>query len=287
MKVVAFSLWGDAPMYNIGAIKNANLVQEVYGDSWTSRFYLSNDVPQETIDELNKIPNTQCVVMGDPEDWYGTFWRFLAVDDSDIAIFRDTDSRISEREYVSVLEWLETGAVVHIMRDHPHHSETILAGMWGCRSKDLITLINENQYKKNNLPEITTLKESITHWIDFKIHESVKAAEPHNYKGNDQKYLREVVYPNTYRFAHIHDSFPIYNPWSNRMETCGNIRENIFGPPEHNTGFPLSRKRVEKNVVDFNDFVGQVYDENDIPNEEYEYLIRERDNLMYKDGDKI
>ena len=286
-KIIAFSLWGDTPMYNVGAIKNANLVQQIYGASWTSRFYLADDVPQETIDELNKVPNTECIMMGSPDDWYGTFWRFLSVDDSDVAIFRDTDSRITDREYAAVTEWLMSDKSVHIMRDHPYHSETILAGMWGCKSKDLINLINKFQYKKNDLPKITTLNESITQWTQFKINETFMKGGEHNYKGNDQKYLREVVYPCVYKFSTIHDSFPMYNPWSNRMETCNQSRGNVFGPAEHNAGFPTSRKRVTDSVIDWNDFVGQVYDENDIPNEEYAELIKERDDLMYKDGDKV
>jgi len=29
-KVVSFSLWGDNPIYNIGAIRNAELAKEIY-----------------------------------------------------------------------------------------------------------------------------------------------------------------------------------------------------------------------------------------------------------------
>jgi len=281
-KVIAFSLWGNDPMYNVGAIKNASLVQMVYGNSWTSRFYLADDVPQETIEELNKVPNTECIMMGSPNDWYGTFWRFLAIDDTDIAMFRDTDSRITDREYAAVKQWLDNDESVHIMRDHPYHSETILAGMWGCKSKDLINLINEFQYKNNDLPTVTTLKESIAHWTRYKIIEATTEGGVHNYKGNDQQYLREVVYPCVYKSSFIHDSFTSYNPWSNRMNDGGNIRAEMFGSAELNTGFPSLRKRKDtltmgksiNDIIDWNDFVGQVYDENDIPNEEYALLIK-------------
>ena len=34
-------------------------------------------------------------------------------------------------------------------------------------------------------------------------------------------------------------------------------------------------------IVDWNDFVGQVYDENDVPNEEFASLIKERDEKIY------
>jgi len=29
-KIISFSLWGDKPMYTIGAIKNAKLAEEIY-----------------------------------------------------------------------------------------------------------------------------------------------------------------------------------------------------------------------------------------------------------------
>ena len=55
-KIIAFSLWGDTPMYTVGAVRNAELVPKVYGDSWTSRFYISNDVPSEVVEKLKSLP---------------------------------------------------------------------------------------------------------------------------------------------------------------------------------------------------------------------------------------
>ncbi len=65
----------------------------------------------------------------------GMFWRFLAADDqrADAAIFRDVDSRISEREAHAVQEWLASGRAFHIMRDHPRHWRPMMGGMWGVR----------------------------------------------------------------------------------------------------------------------------------------------------------
>lgn len=37
------------------------------------------------------------------------------------------------REVDAVNTWLESGKLVHIMRDHPEHQDVILAGMWGLR----------------------------------------------------------------------------------------------------------------------------------------------------------
>ena len=58
-KVISFSLWGDKPIYNIGAIRNAITAKEVYPD-FECWFYIHKEsVPQKTIDELNALPNTK------------------------------------------------------------------------------------------------------------------------------------------------------------------------------------------------------------------------------------
>lgn len=70
-------------------------------------------------------------------------WRFGAVllENAEAVIFRDADSRISERETECVHQWMSSGKDLHVMRDHPFHSWWIMAGMWGVRAeaaKDLI-----------------------------------------------------------------------------------------------------------------------------------------------------
>lgn len=77
MKYVSFSLWGDKPIYNIGVIKNAELM-DVYYPDWKMVVYFDNTVPEKTIEILNEkkvitknISNTTI---------YGMFWRFFALD---------------------------------------------------------------------------------------------------------------------------------------------------------------------------------------------------------------
>ena len=53
MKYVSFSLWGDNPLYNIGAIKNSELMSKIYPD-WKMIVYYDNSVPTTTITELEK-----------------------------------------------------------------------------------------------------------------------------------------------------------------------------------------------------------------------------------------
>lgn len=143
MKYLSFSLWGDAPIYNIGAIRNAELWKEIYPE-WQMVVFYDKTVPLETIQKLKSL-GVLCEDMTD-KNIYGMFWRFFAVDlpNSEYSIFRDTDSRIGVREKLAVDEWLNSGKSLHVMRDHPYHMIPcgndrlgILGGMWGIKSKKI------------------------------------------------------------------------------------------------------------------------------------------------------
>ena len=139
-KYLSFSLWGDNPLYNIGAIRNAELWKTIYPE-WDMVVYYDNSVPKETIDSLTSL-NVTTIDMTN-SGTYGMFWRFFAVSlpNCELAIFRDTDSRISIREKMAVDEWIESNKSLHVMRDHPAHgipygnnSLGILGGMWGLKN---------------------------------------------------------------------------------------------------------------------------------------------------------
>jgi hypothetical protein len=204
MKYISFSLWGDKPIYNIGAIKNAQLWREIYPD-WQMVVYYNDTVPKETIEILSK--NSVKVIDMSENNIYGMFWRFFACDISDCeyAIFRDTDSRLSIREKMSVDEWIVSGKSIHIMRDHPAHgipygnnSLGILGGMWGIKSNviPITDMIN-----KFNLSQV------------------------HNY-GNDQTFLKTVysIFQND-RFTH--DEFFEKKPFPIKRENGRFIGERI------------------------------------------------------------
>lgn len=150
MNYLSFSLWGDKPIYNVGAIKNAELSKTIYPD-WKMILYYDNTVPKETIEKLNNLD----VITIDVTDKkiYGMFWRFFAtdLDNAEYCVFRDCDSRITIREKMAVDEWIESKKSIHVMRDHPYHRVPygntglgILGGMWGIKSGiiPLRTMIN-------------------------------------------------------------------------------------------------------------------------------------------------
>lgn len=189
MKVITFSLWGDRPTYNIGVIKNAQLALTVYPDFECWIYIHKETVPQGTIDELNKMNNVKIIMKdGDiiNEKCMPRNWRFEAIDDPSVEIMlsRDADTRILLREKLAVEEWLKSGKLFHIMRDHPHHSCKILAGMFGTKK----------------IPALPNWKEKMG-----TINQTGKISY-------DQDFLVDIIYPIIKNNSIIHASFHRFEP---------------------------------------------------------------------------
>lgn len=178
--VVAYSLWGDHPMYWVGALRNIEQVSKYFPD-WICRFYIDKNCKQELIDTI-KGDNVEVVLVDSKDSFHGMFWRFWASEDPEVDIFlsRDCDSRLSDREVGAIKEWLSSDKKFHIMRDHPYHTVPILGGMWGCRGGLLRDI------------KISSL---IDRWKKFSI------------KGCDQDFLGQVIYPYVRSTAMEHSEF--------------------------------------------------------------------------------
>ena len=180
-KVISFSLWGNNPTYNIGAIKNAELAKEFYPD-FECWFYIHQEtVPEDTIKKLQEFNNTKIIFKsGDLNKIKPMMWRFESIDDPEVEIMlsRDTDSRFLLREKLAVNEWLNSTNLFHIMRDHPHHNFVILGGMFG--SKKIPQLPSWSNVMKNFIQE-----------------------GDRNY---DQNFLRDYIYPIIKNNSTIHAS---------------------------------------------------------------------------------
>lgn len=128
-KIISFSLYGNKPNFQVGAVVNVLEAKRLYPD-WKCRFYTTDD---EGICKQLEYLGAEIVRMDDWPDGE-MFWRFLAVDDADVCLSRDTDSVVNEREVGAVNEWLESDYQWHAMHDHKHHRRvSILGGMWGFR----------------------------------------------------------------------------------------------------------------------------------------------------------
>lgn len=157
-RVISFSLWcretqlnphhinQHKDVYTAGAIQNTVLAKVFYPD-WICRFYIDKSVPKNIVDKL--LENGAEIIYMDDSDIPGMFWRFLVADDKevDIAIIRDTDSRLNERDKDITQVFIDSEKSLHIIRDHPHHKYTILGGMWGIKVKD--TKLNIRQDRKS------------------------------------------------------------------------------------------------------------------------------------------
>jgi hypothetical protein len=186
-RVITFSLWGDNPTYNIGAIRNAEDAINVYPgfECW---FYIHEpSVPKETVEKLRTFNHVTVILKtGDLNTEKPMMWRFEAIDDPEVEIMmsRDTDTRIWLREQLAVKEWIHSGAPFHIMRDHMYHRVPILGGMFGTR-------------KLNEMPSWKT-----------RIDQIVQVGN----RDYDQTFLAQVVYPLVKDRAIIHASFHKWEP---------------------------------------------------------------------------
>jgi hypothetical protein len=135
-KVISFSVWGTQPDYLVGAEKNALLAPSIY-PGWETWFYVEEGTKVSLEDKATKVIYYKAEPGSD-----GMFQRFRPMlDDSvDVFISRDTDSRLSDREYQAVTAWLESDKQFHAMRDHPAHAVPVLGGMWGAKRYGLANL---------------------------------------------------------------------------------------------------------------------------------------------------
>lgn len=219
-KVITFSLWGNDPTYNIGAIRNAEDAIKWYPD-FECWFYIHEDsVPRETIEKLKVMKNTKIFMKSgnlENEDCKPRMWRFEAIDDDEVEIMisRDTDTRFLEREKLAVDEWIADNTLFHIMRDHPHHGVCILAGMFGTKKipqfPNWTTVMNLYNKTDNRMYDQDFLRDHIYPLIknDSTIHTSFYKIEPNvkcfpiNYC-NDFKFVGEYVYADESRsISHI------------------------------------------------------------------------------------
>lgn len=222
-KVIAFNLWGDNPTYNIGAIRNAEIAKSIYPD-FECWFYIHREtVPIETISNLQKLNNTKIIFKdGDLNICKPMMWRLEAIDDPDVEIMlsRDTDTRFWKREKFAVDEWINSGKLFHIMRDHPCHSAEILGGMLGTR-------------KNPEIPNWT----SIMNTFDQSNNQGYSQK---NY-GYDQNFLRDYIYPIIKNNSLIHASFYQYEehsipfpiPYCSEHKFVG---EYVYEDESRNTG---------------------------------------------------
>lgn len=246
MNLITFSLFGDNPLYCVGAVENARLAKEIYPD-WIARFYVAEDVPEEYVSQLKEY-DAEVFICRRNNSYDGLNWRFRPfLDDCvDFWISRDCDSRLSWRERRAVDEWMQSDKSAHLMRDCHNHGYSVMAGMFGINNK----LFHE-RYGKVDLDNPGS-----THRED------------------DQRVLHNIIWP-VIRTDHLcHDHWrhskvsgePTYQEgdhvhWQNAYNVglvnyverdVYNILRDIYPPNQDNRPFP------EHEPMKYGIFVGQI-----------------------------
>ena len=213
-RIISFSLWGNNSKYTIGALYNAELISEVY-PGWIARFYIGSSTPLNVSRKIEKL-GSEVVLMNEPGDWKGMFWRFYPAGEEDVEVMlsRDADSRLNLREKAAVDEWLASDKDFHIMRDHPAHDAPIMGGMWGARGTILKNIKNMiNEYQKEDFWQV------------------------------DQNFLREKIYPIVKDNAFVHDEFFERKPFPTQRQNYEFVGD-VFD--ENNNRHPEYWKAIAK-----------------------------------------
>jgi hypothetical protein len=181
MKVVSFALFGDNPIYSCGAIANARLMGQIY-PGWVASFFVGPSVGDDVRRSLIEL-GAQVHQIDEPETMISTMWRFRAalIPGVERVVFRDCDSRLTNRERDCVRQWEQSGKSLHIIRDHPWHTARILAGMWGVYGESAVGIV-----------------------ADVANEVGQRSAA---FYGVDQEVLALNVYPKLSRDAITHDAF--------------------------------------------------------------------------------
>ena len=140
VRVLSYSLYGSDARYTQGAVANAQLYKHVY-PGWRMRVYYDSSVPETVLQTIGAHGVELINFTGSKLN--KMTWRFLAISDLHVDVFcsRDIDSRLSLRERIAVEEWLKSGKMFHVMRDHPSHSNFAMSGgMWCARSQVILKI---------------------------------------------------------------------------------------------------------------------------------------------------
>ena len=144
--VIAFSLWEDNSSLLKSAVKNIKLAKNLYPD-WVCRFYVSNDISENVIDELNSDDRTEVVVIHEEGSPLSSLWKFEVADDItvDNFIVRDIDRPLSKGEVSEVNDWMESDKIFHVIREE-NQLAPMVPNLWGMKCgkiKGIKKMINE------------------------------------------------------------------------------------------------------------------------------------------------
>jgi protein O-GlcNAc transferase len=199
MNVISFCIYGSSEKYCRGLLDNLEIIS-IKLPNYNVFIYVGNDVPEEYIIKYS-LYNFVKLIYTNGIGLNNRIHRFFAIDDPcvNIAIVRDTDSRLHERDLWCIQHFVDSKYAFHTTRDHPHHRTLIMGGLWGIKKGFLKTTVKElyDIYYNNN--------NNTTHVVQ-----------------HDQYFLRDIIYPLVWQNIIVY----VYNE---NMKMVQN--ENIFKIP--------------------------------------------------------
>lgn len=236
MKVISFSLWGKNPKYCVGAVKNADLARQIY-PGWVSRFYCAQSVPDDTT-----IGILQHGHGWKPDETYRHIWR--SHDDLTEIYFVKGEGDWRNM-FDRFLPGIDPKVDVFISRDCDSRlslREKAAVDEW-LESPELIHSMRDHPC--HSVPILGGMW-GMKHGAISDYEEMLNRFAKENRLQTDQEFLAQYVYPSTRRIMH-HDNGYFTHFWGGRP-------------------FPTPRNGLE--------FVGQVFDENDVTVAEHQELLR-------------
>ena len=246
MHLITFSLFGDNPLYCVGAVENARLAKEIY-PNWTARFYVAQDVPSTYITAIKEY-GAEIVYCEMNNSYDGLNWRFRPLNEPDVDywISRDADSRLSWRERNAVDEWLDSDKSAHLLRDCHNHGYTIMAGMFGINNK-----LFHSRYGSLNLDnDNANLRDADQTLLNDKLWPLIK----HDHLCHDHWRNSKIVGQPTYQPGdHVHYKNAYQVGLIDYIEyQCYQQLSEIYPEGQDSRPFPLHKS------IEYGIFVGQI-----------------------------
>jgi hypothetical protein len=186
-KVFTFTLFGSDDKYCKGLVKNVEIIQKDFPDfeTWV---YIGENVPDVVLQKLASFANVRTIHTGET-GMVNKLYRFFAIDDPDVEVMivRDADSRVYQRDRSTIQDFLASGRLVHIVRDHPNHFHKIMAGCFAMRKGLLNATIRTvfDSYRKDH--DVNSF------W-------------------SDQQFLETMFYPYIGGVVLVHDDLQSFEP---------------------------------------------------------------------------
>jgi hypothetical protein len=192
VNVFSFIVFGSQDKYCKGILKNIECIRNEFPE-WETWIYLGLGVPDTLVKHLVFLPKVKCFFT-DVDGMINKIYRFFPIDNPsvEVCIIRDADSRIYQRDVECIKDFLNSNALLHIIRDHPNHFHRMMAGMWGIK-KGAIKESIENIFRVWKTSHSTS---------DF---------------WDDTHFLTGVIYPMAISTALVHDELHSFEPESMKM----------------------------------------------------------------------